>query len=121
MNTSIGNVPVQYQYFDRTAGVGSGNAVLNNVSASYWSAGARNFTVVMDAGTATTAGAFKAQMSMNGTSWYDASAATTIGALTANMTIIPITSGIIGRFIRIICTSAGSAQVINAIHICAVN
>lgn len=116
-----GNLPLQYQYFDRTSGVGSSAAVLNTNSASYNISGAKNFTVIVNAGTATTAGAFKAQMSIDGINWYDASAATTIGALTANLTIIPITSGLIGRFMRVTCTSAGSAQLINAIHIAAIN
>ena len=121
MSTSIGNVPVMFQYFDRTAGVGSGNAVLNNNSAAYIISGARNFTVVMDAGTATAVGSFKAQMSMDGSKWYDVSSAVPIAATTANLTIIPITSGLIGRFIRVVCTAAGTTQVINSIHISAVN
>jgi hypothetical protein len=113
-------LPTQRQYFDRTAGVGSGTAVLNTNSAAYEVTGCDAFTVMMQAGTATTAATFQAQMSIDGTNWFTASAAIVIGATTANNTIIPITAGLRARFIRVTCTSAGSAQVINAIHIFAI-
>ena len=71
----------------------------------------------MQAGTSTTMGTFQVQMSLDGTNWYAASVATAIGAITANNTVIPVTSGMGGRFIRVTCTNAGTAQVINAIHI----
>jgi hypothetical protein len=115
------NLPQQFQYFDRTAGVGSGNAVLNTSSASYIISGTKSFTVVMNAGTATAVGSFKVQMSMDGNNWYDASAALPISSTTANMTLIPITSGVTGRFLKVICTAAGTSQVINSIGINAVN
>ena len=114
-------VPPQYQYFDRTSGVGSGTAVLNTNSSSYNISGTKAFTVVMNAGTSTAVGSFKAQMSMDGSNWYDASAAVPIAATTANLTLIPITSGVTGRFIRVTCTAAGTLQVINSIGINAVN
>ena len=114
-------VPMQYQYFDRTSGVGSGTAVLNTNSSSYIISGAKSFTVVINAGTSTVVGSFKAQMSMDGTNWYDASAIVPIAATTANLTLIPITSGVTGRFIRVTCTAAGTSQVINSIGINAVN
>ena len=114
-------VPIQRQFFDRTSGVGSGTAVVSTSSAAYDIAGCKQFTVVMQAGTATSVGSFQAQMSMDGTNWYNASAATAIGATTANNTIIPITSGLTGRFIRVTCTAAGTTQVINAIHIYGTN
>jgi len=122
--TSMGTpaaLPIQRQFFDRTSGVGSGTAVATTNSAAYDIAGCKQFTVVMQAGTATAVGSFQAQMSMDGTNWYNASAATAIGATTANNTIIPITSGLTGRFIRVTCTAAGTTQVINAIHIYGTN
>jgi hypothetical protein len=114
-------LPIQRQFFDRTSGVGSGTAVLNTNSTAYDIAGCKQISVVMQAGTATAVGSFQAQMSMDGTNWYAASAATAIGAGTANNTVIPITSGMVGRFIRVACTSAGTAQVINAIHLYGTN
>lgn len=122
--TSMGTsaaLPIQRQFFDRTSGVGTGTAVLNTSSAAYDIAGCKAFTVVMQAGTATAVASFQAQMSMDGTNWYNASAATAIGATTANNTIIPITSGLTGRFIRVTCTAAGTLQTINAIHIYGTN
>jgi len=120
-NGTSAAVPIQRQFFDRTSGVGSGTAVISTSSAAYDIAGCKQFTVVMQAGTATAVGSFQAQMSMDGTNWYNASAATAIGATTANNTIIPITSGLTGRFIRVTCTAAGTTQVINAIHIYGTN
>jgi len=122
--TSTGNptaLPIQRQFFDRTSGVGSGTAVLNTNSAAYDIAGCKQISVVMQAGTATAVGSFQVQMSMDGTNWYNASAATAIGATTANNTVIPITSGMVGRYLRVTCTAAGTTQVINAIHIYGTN
>jgi hypothetical protein len=107
----------QVQWFDRTAGVGSGTASTNTNSAAYNINGCKAFTVVMQTGTASLNGSFKVQMSMDGTNWYDASAATTIPSTSAGMTIIPVTAGVYGRFLRVQCTAGGTSQLVTAIHI----
>lgn len=111
----------QVQWFDRTIGVGSGTAVLDTNSAAYDISGTKLITVVMFAGTATAIGTFQPWMSLDGTNWYVAGAATNIASTSANSTVLPITSGMVGKFIRVTCTNAGTSQVINAIHIYGTN
>lgn len=113
-----GSCQRQVQYFDRTAGVGSGTAVLNTVSATYDIAGV-NPIVVMDCGTASAVASFQVEMSLTGAvnSWYSAGAAKAIDSLSANRTRLNIDQGVRGKFLRIVCTNAGTSQVINAAHI----
>lgn len=107
----------QVQWFDRTSGIGTGTAVLNTTSGSYDIAGCRNVSVVMQAASATTPASYKTQMSINGTNWFDSSNAVGIGTTAAANVLIPTTNNAVGRFVRVICTDAGSNQQMNAIHI----
>jgi hypothetical protein len=118
-----GIVAKQVQFFDRTASVGSGTAASGTSTAWYDIAGCKAITVVLDCGTATSVASFQVEMSQTAyaNSAYAASAATAVGTTAANRTIIPLTSGIVGRFIRVTCTATGTAQLMNAIHIYGTN
>jgi hypothetical protein len=109
----------QVQWFDRTSGVGSGTATLNTNSAAYDIAGCKALTVAVNNGAMAVGAQIKMQMSMDGTNWYDASAATLMVA--SSITIIPLTAGIYGRFIRATCTNAGTTATVNNIGIYGIN
>jgi hypothetical protein len=109
-------LPVQRQFFDRTAGVGSGTAVLNTTTAAYDIAGCKSIAVILQQGSSTTRATFQVQVSDDGTNWMAAGPATSVSSTTAGTTPLPVFSGYVGRFIRAICTSAGSSQTMTAIH-----
>lgn len=117
MHTSA-SCPRQVQFFDRTAGVGSGTATLSTATPAYDVAGTIP-TVVVDAGTAGAVASFQVEMSLTGAanSWYAASAATAISSTSANRTVIPLTAGVRGRFLRVVVTAAGTSQLVNNVAI----
>lgn len=101
-----GDPVLQRQFFDRTAGVLNGT--LNATTSSYNTAGINNLNVTVTLGAATTPGTYQIQVSNDGSNWASASTAT---AAVANSTIsIPRTVGVLGRFSRLICTSAATSQ-----------
>lgn len=116
MEVSIA-VPKRFQFFDRTASVGSGTAASGTNSAAYHIdfPSPSSLTVAVQTGTATAPASWKVQMSMDGANWYDASAA--VSCLASSMTLLPITSGVTGRFIRVQCTLTGTAALVTALHI----
>lgn len=111
----------QVQWFDRTSGIGTGTAVLNTNSGSYDISGCNNIAVVGLASTSIAPASFKAQMSIDGINWYDASASVGIGTTVAANVPIPITTNMVGRFIRLNCTNAGTLQNMSGIHIYGTN
>ena len=114
----------QVQYFDRTASVGSGTATSGTNSAAYTIAACKAITVVIQTGTATAPASWKVQMTNqigggNGANWYDASASTSCPA--SSMTVIPLTAGVYGKSIRLVCTATGTSALVTAIHIYGTN
>ena len=104
-----------FQFFDRTASVGSGTAAAGTNSATYHIDMPDRLTVAVQTGTATAPASWKVQMSMDGTNWYDASAA--ISCPASSMTLLPITAGVTGRLMRVQCTVTGTSALVSAIHI----
>jgi hypothetical protein len=114
----------QVQYFDRTAGVGSGTATSGTNSAAYTIAACKAITVVIETGTATAPASWKVQMTNMiaggaGAKWYDASASTSCPA--SSMTVIPLTAGVYGKSIRLVCTATGTTALVTALHIYGTN
>lgn len=106
MLLSVAPPVLQRQFFDRTAGLLSGT--LNSTSASYNMAGIDTMSANVTIGAATTPGTYQIQVSNDGVNWAAASVAT---LAVANSTVtIPRTAGVMGRFARLICTVAATAQ-----------
>jgi hypothetical protein len=106
----------KFQFFDRTASVGSGTAASGTNSTAYHiDFPSTPPSVFIQTGTATAPASWKVQMSMDGTNFYDASAA--VSCLASTMTQLPITAGVTGRFLRVQCTLTGTSALVTAIHI----
>lgn len=112
---TTGNVKRKFQFFDRTASVGSGTAASGTNSTAYHVDYPDNLTVHVQTGTATSPASWKVQMSNDGTNFYDASAEVSCPA--SSMTKLPITAGVTGRLMRVQCTVTGTAALVTAIHI----
>lgn len=98
--------PLAKQFFDRTAGLLSGT--LNATSSTYQVSGINNLSATVTIGAATTPGTYQIQVSNDAVNWVGASTATP--AVASSTVLISKTTGVVGRFARIICTSAATAQ-----------
>lgn len=109
------SVPLCRQFYDRTPALLAGT--LGASSAVYATQGLTNFTVVLSVGAASKAAGYQIQMSMDGVNFYLASP-TGPGLSVANSTVVltPI-AGIIGHYIRVVCSTAGTAQTGNYVGI----
>ncbi|MDE3022474.1 MAG: hypothetical protein KGI54_11515 [Pseudomonadota bacterium] len=103
---SIATVPIFRQFFDRTAGLLAGTA--SATSSTYTVAGCKTVTAAITIGAATTGGIYKLQGSSDGTNWYDVS--TTVTAVASSTVQITNTAGVISRFIRLLVSTAATAQ-----------
>jgi hypothetical protein len=103
---------IQRRFFDRyftsTQTINTGSTNVFNIE------GLGSVTMVVSAGTCSTAPQFKMQFSDDGSAWFDAcSATTTVASGTVISTVS--TTGLQGKYVRSYCTTAGVSSTINYI------
>lgn len=108
------SVPPVYQFFDRTAGLLSGTA--SATGTAFRIDGAKNVTVGVTLGTATTPASYQIQVSADGTNWVGVAAGS---AAVASSTTRYTATGVTERFVRVAVTSAATAQTGTVIYIAA--
>lgn len=113
-------LPIQRQFFDRTAGVGSGTVTAATNGAIHDIQGCKNISIKLNHGTATANASFRPMVSDDGSNFVQAGPTMFPVGTGAGMSPMFLWAGVTGRFLRIESVTAGTSQVMNYIAINAI-